>query len=116
MVTNSFALRNIPDRAQVLREFHRVLKPGGRLFIMEPGIPSAPAARLLYRIYFTTVMPFVGNLLSRTDYAYTYLRHSIEGFPEPRDFIAELAGAGFGRCRATPLTFGIAVLFSGVRE
>lgn len=115
IVTNTFALRNIPDRMQVLREFHRVLAPGGRLYIMEPGIPQGAFARGIYAVYFNRVMPFVGNLLSRTDYAYSYLRHSIEGFPKPEEFLLELAQAGFIRCRAVALTYGIAVLYSAVR-
>jgi demethylmenaquinone methyltransferase/2-methoxy-6-polyprenyl-1,4-benzoquinol methylase len=115
MLTNTFALRNLPDRMQVLREFHRVLKPGGRLFIMEPGIPSAGAPRLLYRAYLAAVLPLLGNLLSRTDYAYTYLKRSIEGFPEPEEFIRELGRAGFSHCRAALLDYGIAVLYSAVK-
>ncbi len=115
MLTNTFALRNIPDRSQVLREFHRVLKPGGRLFVMEPGIPAAAAARLLYRVYLSAILPLLGNLLSRTDYAYTYLKRSIEGFPEPAEFLAELRRAGFSRCRAVPFDYGIAVLYTAVK-
>jgi demethylmenaquinone methyltransferase/2-methoxy-6-polyprenyl-1,4-benzoquinol methylase len=115
VLTSAFALRNIPDRAPVLRDFHRVLRPGGRLFILETCIPTARLVREIYALYVARVMPFLGNLLSRTDYAYSYLRHSIEGFPPPSAFLEELAAAGFERCRAVPLTFGIAVLFSAFR-
>lgn len=115
VVTNVFALRNIPDRVPVLAEFRRVLKPGGRLFIMETTVPSAPAVHLLYGAWLSLVMPLLGNVLSRTDYAYSYLRHSIESFPETPAFLAELAAAGFTRPRAAALSFGIAVLFSAIR-
>ncbi|HVO40708.1 MAG TPA: ubiquinone/menaquinone biosynthesis methyltransferase [Spirochaetia bacterium] len=115
VVTNVFALRNIPERAPVLAEFRRVLKPGGRLFIMETTVPSTPAVQLLYGAWLSVIMPFLGNVLSRTDYAYSYLKHSIESFPETPQFLRELAAAGFIRPRATPLSFGIAVLFSAIR-
>ncbi len=115
VLTNTFALRNMPERAPVLAEFRRVLRPGGRLFIMEPGIPPSPAVRLLYGPYLSHLMPLLGNVLSRTDYAYSYLRRSIESFPEPREFLAELAAAGFVRARAIPLSFGIAVLYAAIR-
>jgi demethylmenaquinone methyltransferase/2-methoxy-6-polyprenyl-1,4-benzoquinol methylase len=115
VLTNTFALRNIPDRAPVLAEFRRVLRPGGRLYVMEPGIPTTPAMKLVYGLYLTRVMPFLGNVLSRTDYAYSYLRHSIECFPGPREFVAELDAAGFTRARAVPLSFGIAVLYEAIR-
>jgi demethylmenaquinone methyltransferase/2-methoxy-6-polyprenyl-1,4-benzoquinol methylase len=115
-VTITFTLRNIPDRFAVLREFHRVLKPGGRLFIAEFGFPSGFMARGIYAVYFNRVMPFLGNLLSRTDYAYSYLKHSIEGFPRPAECLAELTSAGFTRCRAVPLTYGIAYLYSAIRD
>lgn len=115
VVTNTFALRNISDRAPVLGEFLRLLKPGGRLFILEPGIPRAPFLRFLHGAYLSHVMPFLGNVLSRTDYAYSYLKHSIESFPEPGRFLEELRAAGFVRARALRLSFGIAVLYSAAR-
>jgi len=115
VVTNVFALRNIPERTPVLAEFRRVLKPGGRLFIMETTVPSAPAIHHLYGAWLSVIMPFLGNVLSRTDYAYSYLKHSIESFPETPAFLAELAAAGFTRPRAAALSFGIAVLFSAIR-
>jgi len=113
--TNTFALRNLPDRAPVLAEFFRLLKPGGKLFIMEPGLPDTPLVRFVYSAYLSHLMPFFGNILSRTDYAYSYLRHSIEAFPRPQEFVQELTSAGFMHAKALRLSFGIAVLYSAIR-
>lgn len=111
VITSAFTLRNLPDRPTVLAEFHRLLKPGGRLFILELGIPPRGPARLVYQPYFDHFMPFLGNLLSRTDYAYSYLRESVHAFPGPDDFVGELRTAGFRRPRAVPLSYGTAVLY-----
>lgn len=111
VITSAFTLRNLPDRERVLAEFHRLLKPGGRLCILELGLPRRGAARMLYEPYFDHVMPFVGNLLSRTDYAYSYLRESVRAFPRPEEFLSELRSAGFPRTRAVYISFGTAVLY-----
>ena len=111
LITSAFTLRNLPDRDRVLSEFHRLLKPGGRLCILELGLPQGGAARMLYEPYFDHVMPFVGNLLSRTDYAYSYLRESVRAFPRPEEFLSELRRAGFAKSRAVYISFGTAVLY-----
>jgi demethylmenaquinone methyltransferase/2-methoxy-6-polyprenyl-1,4-benzoquinol methylase len=116
VLTSTFVIRNIPERAQVLAEFRRLLVRGGRLFIMEPGVPVRGAAGAIYRAYLDHVLPCAGNVLSRTNYAYSLLRRSIRGFPAPEDFLRELKAAGFSRARATPLSYGIAVLYRAVKE
>ncbi|HUX11792.1 MAG TPA: ubiquinone/menaquinone biosynthesis methyltransferase [Spirochaetia bacterium] len=115
VVTISFALRNIPERRPALEEFFRVLKPGGRLFIMEFALPQSRFIGRAYRLYFDHVMPFIGNLLSRTDYAYSYLKESVHGFPSPERFSAEIAAAGFDGVKALPLTFGLSTVYCARR-
>jgi demethylmenaquinone methyltransferase/2-methoxy-6-polyprenyl-1,4-benzoquinol methylase len=112
-VTIAFGLRNIEERHQALQEFHRVLKPGGELFIMEFSYPDGPILGPLYRFYFDHILPPVGNWLSRTDYAYSYLSASVDEFPADPLFLQEMKNAGFVRLSIKKLTFGIAKIFHG---
>jgi demethylmenaquinone methyltransferase/2-methoxy-6-polyprenyl-1,4-benzoquinol methylase len=114
-VTMGFGIRNIQEREQVLAEFRRVLKPEGRLAIMEFDYPDGPLMRALYRFYFHRVLPPVGNWLSRTDYAYSYLVDSVRAFPRPKEFLKEMEQAGFNHLQVKNLTWGIARIYSGKR-
>jgi demethylmenaquinone methyltransferase/2-methoxy-6-polyprenyl-1,4-benzoquinol methylase len=114
-VTISFGIRNVQERDQALSEFHRILKPGGTLQVMEFSLPENPALRLLYRLYFDHVLPPFGNWLSGTDYAYSYLMESVYAFPGHEAFSAEIRRAGFANVSQTPLTFGIARIHQGVK-
>jgi len=112
-VTMAFGIRNIAERVAVLREFHRVLVPGGQVHIMEFGLPRPRPLAALYRFYFDRILPPLGNFLSRTDYAYSYLVTSVDAFPADDVFCGHMAEAGFTDCRVQDLTFGIARIFSG---
>jgi len=114
-VTISFGIRNIEEKAQVLREFHRVLKPGGQLLVMEFSFPETPLIGPLYRFYFEHLLPPLGNRLSGTDYAYSYLAESVNNFPGDREFLRLMEQAGFGETVVHKLTFGIAKIFAGVK-
>jgi demethylmenaquinone methyltransferase/2-methoxy-6-polyprenyl-1,4-benzoquinol methylase len=115
-VTISFGLRNIEERTQALSEFYRVLKPGGRLFVMEFSYPDNPLLYRMYRFYFDYILPPVGNLISRTNYAYSYLAESVESFPRDAQFLAEFAETGFTDTKIKKLTFGIAKIFEGHKK
>lgn len=115
-VTISFGIRNIEERHLALNEFHRVLKPGGQLFIMEFSYPDSLLLGKLYRFYFDHILPPVGNWLSRTDYAYSYLSDSVDTFPDDAEFLEEIGRAGFTRLGVKPLTFGIAKIYYGIKE
>ncbi|EHJ47430.1 ubiquinone/menaquinone biosynthesis methyltransferase [Solidesulfovibrio carbinoliphilus subsp. oakridgensis] len=112
-VTMAFGIRNIAERVAVMREFHRALVPGGEMHVMEFGLPRNGLGAALYRFYFDRILPPVGNFLSRTDYAYSYLVESVDAFPKDADFLAQMAEAGFAGCTVTDLTFGLARIFTG---
>jgi len=112
-VTISFGIRNVEERSLALAEFHRVLKPGGSLFIMEFSYPDQPLLYRLYRLYFDYILPPVGNLISRTNYAYSYLSDSVDTFPCDELFVAEIAAAGFSHLGIKKLTFGISKIYQG---
>jgi demethylmenaquinone methyltransferase/2-methoxy-6-polyprenyl-1,4-benzoquinol methylase len=115
-LTISFGIRNVEERDQALAEFHRVLKPGGKLYVMEFSYPDQPALYRLYRFYFDYILPPIGNLISRTNYAYSYLADSVDTFPGDEGFIAEIEAAGFSQTAITKLTFGIAKIYQGRKE
>ena len=110
-VTIAFGIRNIREREKTLREFYSVLRPGGQLIIMEFGFPRTPLIGHLYQLYFNKILPRVGNTLSRTGYAYSYLARSVHKFPDNEIFISMIEEAGFRDVKIKKLTLGIAVLF-----
>jgi len=114
--TMAFGIRNIRERNDVLGEIRRVLKEGAQLWIMEFDCPDYPVLGKLYRFYFDHIMPPIGNWLSRTDYAYSYLARSVHGFPPEEEFLQEIADAGFASLGVKRLSLGIAKIFSGIKK
>jgi demethylmenaquinone methyltransferase / 2-methoxy-6-polyprenyl-1,4-benzoquinol methylase len=114
-VTMSFGIRNIGERARVLSEICRVLRPGGFAQIMEMSIPTSGIARALYSWYFEHLMPVLGNWLSRTDYAYSYLKHSVYEFPSDPEFFQEMRAAGLDRPSAFGITFDTARIYRAIK-
>lgn len=110
--TVAFGIRNVEDPAAACREMHRVLVPGGRLAILEFGVPSSPVFRALYMFYFKHVLPRLGRLISRHDAAYDYLPASVGAFATPAEFARLLRGAGFADVSVQPLTLGAVVLYN----
>jgi demethylmenaquinone methyltransferase / 2-methoxy-6-polyprenyl-1,4-benzoquinol methylase len=111
--TIAFGIRNVLDPEAVVAEIRRVLRPGGRLAILEFGSPTAPVFRQAYGWYFRAVLPRIGRLVSRHGDAYSYLPASVEQFPSGQAFADLLRRAGFNDVTARPLTFGTVWLYVG---
>ena len=111
IVSAGFGVRNFEDLPGGLREFHRVLKPGGYALIIEPMIPRNPLMRQLYLIYFKNVLPKIARMFSKSSFAYDYLPHSVESFPQDEEFISILRKAGFDAVDYCPMTFEISILY-----
>jgi demethylmenaquinone methyltransferase / 2-methoxy-6-polyprenyl-1,4-benzoquinol methylase len=114
-VTIAFGIRNVEHTAAACAEMHRVLAPGGRFAILEFAIPTTPGVRGAYLWYFTHVLPRIGRLVSRHAAAYGYLPASVGAFASPDEFVTILRQAGFSAVSASPLTFGIVILYTGCR-
>ncbi|MCL4811620.1 MAG: bifunctional demethylmenaquinone methyltransferase/2-methoxy-6-polyprenyl-1,4-benzoquinol methylase UbiE [Vicinamibacteraceae bacterium] len=114
-VTVAFGIRNVFDPTVALGEFGRILKPGGRVAILEFALPRTPIVRAAYLWYFRHVLPRIGRLVSRHAEAYTYLPASVGSFHEPATFAAMLERAGFEHVRPIRLTFGVVYLYVATR-
>ncbi len=112
-VTCAFGIRNFEHKEQGLREFYRVLKPGGKAVILELSVPTGRTARRLYDVYFMHVLPWVGGLISGDKAAYRYLPASVHAFPSPDVFMEMLRDAGFTQVRHRSLSFGLCRMYIG---
>ena len=113
--TVAFGVRNFEDLGEGLRQIHRVLRPGGKLVVLEFSRPKAFPIKQLYAFYGRFILPSIGKMISGDSGAYTYLPESIAVFPEGEAFLGWMKKAGFEQRRARRLTFGIASMYVGVR-
>ena len=114
-VTCAFGCRNFSDLDAGLREMYRVLKTGGQVTILEFSYPSNRLVRAVYDLYFTRILPFIGRMVSHDKTAYTYLNRSVKSFCWGEAFIQHLHDAGFREEHFTPLTFGIATVYTAIK-
>ncbi|MBC7383319.1 MAG: bifunctional demethylmenaquinone methyltransferase/2-methoxy-6-polyprenyl-1,4-benzoquinol methylase UbiE [Bacteroidia bacterium] len=110
-ITVGFGVRNFQNLDKGLSEMFRVLKPGGRLVVLEFSKPSGFPYKQVYNIYFTYILPLWGNLISKSKNAYSYLPESVKYFPEGPAFAVHLKNAGYKGIIVKPLTFGTCSLY-----
>jgi demethylmenaquinone methyltransferase/2-methoxy-6-polyprenyl-1,4-benzoquinol methylase len=114
-VTIAFGIRNVDGIAAACAEIRRVLRPGGRLAILEFAVPTTPGVSGVYLWYLRTVLPWVGRLVSRHNAAYGYLPASIGAFSTPDEFVKVLRQAGLSDISPIRLTFGSVILYTARR-
>ena len=114
-VSIAFGIRNLSSVGKGLEELLRVLKPGGRVAVLEFSSPVVPVFRGLFRFYFTRVLPRIGAMISGSRQAYQYLPDSVSRFPDQRRLVAMMREVGFEPVEYKNLTGGIAALHLGTR-
>lgn len=114
-VTVGFGVRNFMNPLKGLTEMNRVLKPGGKLVVLEFSKPENFLVSKLFNFYFKTFCPLIGGIISKDRSAYKYLQFSVEKFPEGKNFIMLMETAGFIETFQKKLTFGIASIYCGTK-
>ncbi len=111
----AFGIRNFADVQLGLREFFRVLKPGGRVVVLEFSIPQNQFLKTAYEWYFNLILPKIGNIISGHSNAYSYLPESVANFPSQKKIIKLIEKVGFKKVSFSELTFGIVSIHRGYK-
>ncbi len=114
-ITVAFGVRNFEDLERGVAEMNRVLRPGGRLFVLEFSQPKGWLFRPIFQLYFKYLLPLIGRLTSKDARAYHYLFESVQAFPEGETFLELMRKQGFGQTSWTTLTFGTCSIYEGLR-
>jgi len=114
-ITVGFGVRNFQNLEKGLGEIKRVLKPGGKLVVLEFSKPKATVVKQVYNVYMNVVAPSMGKLFSKNRNAYKYLDESIKKFPEGKNFTTILDQLGYRHTYCKPLSFGICSIYCGVK-
>ena len=111
--TIAFGIRNVTDIPAALKEAHRVLRRGGRLFVLEFSTSEWPGFGQAYELYADKIIPKIGKAVAGDEESYRYLVESIRRFPKPEEFRRMIADAGFANARAEPMLGGLVCIWSG---
>ncbi len=114
-ITIAFGLRNVTDKEKALESMHRVLKPGGRVLVLEFSKPVVPGLGRIYDFYSFKILPLMGRVIAKDSDSYRYLAESIRMHPDQETLKAMMEDAGFERCRYHNLAAGIVALHIGYR-
>lgn len=114
-VTCAYGVRNFENLEKGLKEMSRVMRPGGKLAILEFSKPQRFPVKQLYAFYFRYILPTLGKMVSKHSTAYTYLPQSVMAFPEGKVFCDTLTRCGFKDAKARPLTLGITTLYTATK-
>lgn len=112
----AFGARNFEHLDKGLSEMQRVLRRKGKIVVLEFSKPKSFPFKQLYFFYFRTILPLIGKLISKHNEAYTYLPDTVMNFPEGPQFLAILRSAGFEDLQERRLTFGIATIYTGIKQ
>ncbi len=112
---SAFGVRNFSDVRKGVREMRRVIKKNGKMVILEFTSPSNRLFKKLYYLYFKRILPFIGGIISGKRYAYRYLPDSVMEFPDSKNFKKIMEEEGLNNVQHFPLTFGIAVVYVGMK-
>jgi len=111
----AFGVRNFENLERGLGEMLRVVKPGGKVVILEFSRPTKFPMKQLYKVYFNTILPLIGRWISRDQAAYRYLPESVQAFPDGSDLLNVLSKTGYKNPQCDSLTFGISSLYWGTK-
>ena len=114
-ITIAFGLRNVTDKAKALRSMHRVLKPGGRVLVLEFSKPTSPLLSKVYDAYSFSALPVMGKLITDDADSYRYLAQSIRKHPDQESLLEMVEDAGFVDCRYHNMTGGIVAVHRGIK-
>ncbi len=114
-VTVAFGVRNFENLEKGLSEIFRVLKPGGKLLVLEFSQPSSFPFKQVYRFYFKNILPTLGKFISKDQSAYTYLPASVDAFPYGKRFTDILDKLGYQKANFQTVTFGVAMIYEAVK-
>ncbi len=113
LVTVAFGIRNVSDPLAGLQEMHRVVRPGGRVLVLEFCKPRIPVLRSVFGFYFRRILPRIGGWITGDRNAFSYLERSVSAFREREDFLALMGQAGLQSTQQKILTGGVAALYLG---